>query len=129
MRLEIPARPRRRLISLTPLIDVVFILLLFFMLASNLTRLHAVPLDAQASQQTQAEDEPALLLRIQADGQLDLNGELVSAALLPELLREQLRRAPDLRVLVQPDDAVPLQVTLGVFDRLAAAGVPRLRLR
>lgn len=129
MRLEIPARPRRRLISLTPLIDVVFILLLFFMLASNLTRLHAVPLDAQASQQTQAEGEPALLLRIQADGQLDLNGELVSAALLPELLREQLQRAPDLRVLVQPDDAVPLQVTLGVFDRLAAAGVPRLRLR
>jgi len=129
VRLEIPARPRRRLISLTPLIDVVFILLLFFMLASNLTRLHAVPLDAQASKQPQAEDEPALLLRIQADGQLDLNGEPVSAALLPELLREQLRRAPDLRVLVQPDDAVPLQVTLGVFDRLAAAGVPRLRLR
>ncbi|MEO1119875.1 MAG: biopolymer transporter ExbD, partial [Pseudomonadota bacterium] len=30
-----PARPRRRLVSLTPLIDVVFLLLIFFMLAAR----------------------------------------------------------------------------------------------
>jgi len=129
MQFELPSRPRRRLIGLTPLIDVVFILLLFFMLASSLTRLHAVPLDAPGTQMASGDPQPALLLRIQADGQLDLNGEAINAEALPELLRAQLRQAPNLRVLVQPADAVPLQLTLRVFDQLAAAGVPLLKLR
>jgi biopolymer transport protein ExbD len=41
MRFDAPA-PHRRLISLTPLIDVVFILLVFFMLASSLIKWQAV---------------------------------------------------------------------------------------
>jgi biopolymer transport protein ExbD len=114
---------------LTPLIDVVFILLLFFMLASSLTRLHAVALDAPSIDVAGAESQPALLLRIQADGRLDLNGEPVEAKALTDRLRTQLQRAPDLQVWVQPADAVPLQRTLQVFDQLAAAGVPVLRLR
>lgn len=129
MHFDLPGRPRRRLIGLTPLIDVVFILLLFFMLASNLTRLHAVALDAPDSEVTGADSLPALLLRIQADGRLDLNGEPVEADTLHDRLRAQLERAPDLKVWVQPADAVPLQRTLQVFDQLAAAGVPVLRLR
>lgn len=129
MRLERPAQPRRRLIGLTPLIDVVFILLLFFMLASTLTRPQAVPLAAPHSEPARHDRQPALLLRIQADGRLDLNGEPVAADALPALLRERLRETPDLRVLVQPDDAVPLQMTLRLFDQLADAGVPVLRLR
>ncbi|THK40217.1 hypothetical protein E8Q33_15080, partial [Methylophaga sp. SB9B] len=38
MLLEHPLAAKRRLISLTPLIDVVFILLLFFMLSSGFTQ-------------------------------------------------------------------------------------------
>lgn len=129
MRLELPVRPRRRLIGLTPLIDVVFILLLFFMLASSLTRLHAVALDAPNSQTASSDSQPALLLRIQADGGLDLNGEPLETEALTDRLRAQLQQAPDLQVWVQPADAVPLQMTLQVFDQLAAAGVPVLRLR
>ncbi|NEX16499.1 MAG: biopolymer transporter ExbD [Halochromatium sp.] len=129
MQFKRPSQPRRRLIGLTPLIDVVFILLLFFMLASSLTRLHAVPLDAPSAQMVSGDRQPALLLRIQADGQLDLNGEAINTEALPELLRTQLQQAPNLQVLVQPADAVPLQRTLQVFDQLAAVGVPLLRLR
>ncbi|MBK5930440.1 ExbD/TolR family protein [Halochromatium salexigens] len=130
MRLELPARPRRRPIGLTPLIDVVFILLLFFMLASTLTRLHAIPLAAPNSQLAQRDSQSALLLRIQSDGRLDLNGEpIIGTDALTDLLRRQLKQTPDLRVLVQPSDAVPLQMTLRLFDQLADAGVPVLRLR
>ncbi len=129
MSFELPAQPRRRLIGLTPLIDVVFILLLFFMLASSLTRLHAIALDALNTRIASADNEPALLLRIQVDGRLDLNGEPLQTDALTDRLRAQLQRAPDLRVWVQPEDAVPLQMTLQVFDQLAAAGIPVLRLR
>jgi biopolymer transport protein ExbD len=129
MRIELPRRPRRRLITLTPLIDVVFILLLFFMLASRLTQLHAIPLDAPAGDQDAAEHTRALLLRIHADGRLDLNGAPIREEALEPVLAAKLERAPALRVLVQPQDQVPLQTTLRIFDGLAAAGVPILRLQ
>lgn len=129
MRLELPKRPRRRLIGLTPLIDVVFILLLFFMLASNLTRLRSVPLEAPGRHGAGVDEQPALLLRIKADGQLELSGEPVEPNALPGLLRARLQRVPELLVVVQPADPVPLQTTLEVFDQLADAGVDVLRLR
>jgi biopolymer transport protein ExbD len=129
VRLELPRRPRRRLIGLTPLIDVVFILLLFFMLASNLTRLRSVPLEAPGQHSQRVDEQPALLLRIQADGQLELSGEPVEPDALPSLLRARLQREPELRVIVQPGDQVPLQTTLGVFDQLADAGIKVLRLQ
>ena len=129
MQLErLPAR-RRSPIGLTPLIDVVFILLLFFMLASSLTRLHAVALQSQSADGEQGAAPPALLLRVQADGGLDLNGEPLAASELRAALASSLTRRPDLSVIVQPADRVNLQVLLQVFDQLAEAGVPVLRLQ
>ena len=49
MRFESAFRRRRRLIGLAPLIDVVFILLLFFMLTTNFTRWRELPFDLPAA--------------------------------------------------------------------------------
>lgn len=116
-------------IGLTPLIDVVFILLLFFMLASSLTRLQAVPLQSPVIAEAQHEPPPTLLLRIQVGGSLDLNGEAATEATLASALRSRLARHPELTVIVQPADAVDLQQLMRVFDEVAAAGVSVLRLQ
>ena len=129
MRLERSARRRARTIGLTPLIDVVFILLLFFMLASRLTPLHSVPLQAPGAGEEDALRSAALLLRIGTDGGLDLNGEALTAAELEAALQTRLARRPDLEVVVEPADGVALQRTLRVLDRLTEAGVAGLQLR
>lgn len=128
--MQLDQRPsaRRRTIGLTPLIDVVFILLLFFMLASSLTRLNVVPLEAPSVSSEGAGQPRSLLLRIQADGSLDLNGDALPHSGLAAALRAWQARSPTLGVVVQPDDSVDLQQLLRVFDALAAAGVPVLRL-
>jgi len=107
---------------------VVFILLLFFMLASSLTRLNAVPLEAPSVSSEGAGQPRSLLLRIQADGSLDLNGDALPRSGLAAALRAWQARSPALGVIVQPDDSVDLQQLLRVFDALVAAGVPVLRL-
>jgi biopolymer transport protein ExbD len=128
MQLEQRPVPRRRAIGLTPLIDVVFILLLFFMLASSLTRLNAVPLETSSVSGDGAGQSQSLLLRIQADGSLDLNGESLPLSGLAAALSAWQARAPTLGVVVQPADRVALQQLMQVFDALAAADVPVLRL-
>ncbi|MBK5930787.1 ExbD/TolR family protein [Halochromatium salexigens] len=129
MHLAPPQQARRAAIGLTPLIDVVFILLLFFMLASSLTRLQAVSLQAPAVADAQQDAPPALLLRIRADHSLDLNGDPITDASLVETLTSQLARHPEIGVIVQPAANVDVQQLMRVFDQLAEAGVPILRLQ
>ncbi len=120
--------PRRRApIGLTPLIDVVFILLVFFMLASSFLDWRAIALNAPAAAKGGASPEGALLVEVRADG-LRLGAERLGLEALAERVAAQLRAAPDRRVLVRPDAGVPLQRAVEVLDRLSAAGATEIAL-
>ncbi|SEP79741.1 biopolymer transport protein ExbD [Ectothiorhodospira magna] len=128
MHIEAPAPRRRALISLTPLIDVVFILLIFFMLASSFLDWSAVTLSTPSSQSSAAEDQLPLAVRILPGGELRLGGEPVSAERLVIALREQLAVEPTRTVVVQPAGEVPLQTVVNVLDRVREAEPVSLRL-
>ena len=76
-RLASSPRRRRPLISLTPLIDVVFILLVFFLLASSFLDWRAIDLSAPAEAAAGASVQGALLVEVREEG-LRLSGEAVS---------------------------------------------------
>lgn len=126
MRLSVE-RSRRRLISLTPLIDVVLILLVFFMLASNFNRWQVIVLDTPPPPAVSTgEARGAVLLRVHGDGRLDLNGLPVNSETLERRLGELLQRDPEQPVLVQPGRGVDLQDLVSVLDRLHRLGVAQL---
>jgi biopolymer transport protein ExbD len=126
-RLATETRRRRSPVSLTPLIDVVFILLVFFMLASSFLDWRAIDLNAPAQAGASASMQGALLVEVRPDG-LRLSGETVSLDTLAERVAERLAAKPDQKVLVKPATGVPLQDAVDVLDRLAAAGVAELSL-
>jgi biopolymer transport protein ExbD len=120
---RIPAQTRpRQLISFTPLIDVVFILLLFFMLASSFLKWHSIDLNIPAETAAGTSQEGALLVRLHADGRLDLNGRPLSLVALGERVGEHLQRKPRQRILVQPERGVSVQRIVAVLDRLHGVG-------
>jgi biopolymer transport protein ExbD len=120
--------PRRRTsISLTPLIDVVFILLLFFMLASSLLTWRSIELDAAAKAAPKAGKSDAVLVEIRADG-IRLAGKIISLDQLGVRLHSLLDRSPERKVLVKPSEGIVLQQAVDVLDHLAAAGVRNLSL-
>ena len=113
--------PRRgRLIGLTPLVDVVFILLVFFMLASTLEGRRGLAVSAATGPGSGGEG--AWLVRVHNDGRLDLAGRPVALAELDAALAARLAGDPDRSVLVQADAAVPLARLVAVMDAAAAAG-------
>ena len=123
------ARPRRRrrLISLTPLIDVVFILLVFFMLASSFLDWRSITLAAPSAGTASAALEGALLVEVQGQG-LRLSGRPVAIDELESAIRARLAEKPDLAIVVKPAAGIPLQRAVAVLDRLTAAGATRLSL-
>ncbi len=121
-------RPRRRqLISLTPLIDVVFILLVFFMLASSFLDWRSIELNTPGTNQGGERLEGSLLIDIRPDG-LRLSGEALSPEALILRVRELLAKDPEQRILVRPADGVVMQETVTLLDSLSAAGVTDLSL-
>ena len=118
---------RRALISLTPLIDVVFILLVFFMLASSFLDWRAIDLSAPGRATTGTSMEGTLLIEIRPEG-LRLSGETVSLERLGSRVAERVSERPDQRVLVQPEPGVSLQQAVQVLDRLEVSGVTRMSL-
>lgn len=128
MRLDLAPQTRKRAIGLTPLIDVVFILLLFFMLASQFHQWRALTLNAPARGQA-VSPAPAVLVRVHGEGRIDLDGDLIEPAGLSAKLADLKRLHPDLAVEVVSDPGVPLQALVTVFDRLDAAGISEMNLR
>ena len=107
-------------VGLTPLIDVVFMLLLFFMLATSFEHWRSIELSAGSNQLTATDpDRRFLLLRVLPE-QLDLSGEVVTIAQIRQHL-DGLTAST--RLVVQPTDDVPLQRLVTIMDELASAGI------
>ncbi|MBK5937468.1 MAG: biopolymer transporter ExbD [Halorhodospira halophila] len=122
MRIEEAPR-RRRLVSLTPLIDVVFILLIFFMLASTFVEWQAFGVDAPADGAAEeAQDEEPLRLYVTNDG-YRLGDESVGPDALRSRLEEVGRDDAERRLLVIPAAGAPVRAVILALDSAAAAGL------
>jgi biopolymer transport protein ExbD len=119
-RLTVPRR--RRAISLTSLIDVIFLLLLFFMLSSTFTRFGDLPFLAATTGAAPADGPPPVFLRVLPD-RVTLDVREVALADLPAALAA----VEGGLVLVAPGEGVTAQRLVDVLA--AGQGVAGLRLR
>ena len=111
---------RRRRLSLTPLIDVIFLLLLFFMLSSTFTPFAELELGASGAGAT-APDAPPLFLRVSAEA-LSLNGRPLA---LEALAREAAARTEEgAALLVSLGGGVSAQRLTDVLVALAPVEMP-----
>jgi len=120
-------RPRPRL-SIAPLIDVVFLLLIFFMLASSFIEPAAIDL---ALPRPQAAPQPAgepLVVDIAVAGGVRLNGLALALDQLGPELAARAGAALDRPVTVRAEAAVPVQLLVSVMDRVRGAGLSNVRL-
>ncbi len=123
------AEPRRRraLISLTPLIDVVFILLVFFMLASSFLDWRSIALTPPSAGAAAASLEGSILVEVRPSG-LRLSGRPVGLDGLAAEIRQRLEGKPGQAVFLKAAAGVPLQDAVAVLDTLAVVGVVHLSL-
>jgi biopolymer transport protein ExbD len=123
IRFDDAPRTRRRP-NLTPMIDVVFLLLIFFMLASRFGVDRALPLAAAGP--ASGYSGPPRLVQLTPTG-LSLNGIPVTADNLAAALAP-LMQSPDDAVILRARAGADLQALVAVMDRLNAAGLTRLVL-
>ena len=107
----------RRPISLTPLIDVVFLLLVFFMLASTFMKFTVVAITTAGSAASVAplDSSRIALIHVGPDGAITVNATPVTAALLESHLRELHKSQTDKAVVVTRTGATVADLTTALL--------------
>ena len=116
--MHLPSASKKTLINLTPLIDMVFILLIFFMLASNFVEFNYISLDLGEAEELLMDHDRVSIVQINANGRHYLNDIEMSLDEIIATIRDRVRINVDHPVIVQPTDTVSLQSMIDVLDRL-----------
>jgi len=113
--------------NVIPLINVVFLLLIFFMLAGSLGGTDLFRVRPPSSVSAAAPDRQARQLLVGTEGRLALDGETVSLSALAQALGGQGdRESPPIRV--KADRTLPVARLMTVLKVLRGAGVERIEL-
>ena len=123
--------PRKKSISLTALIDVVFILLMFFMLTSTFVKWQAVTLQAPilAPEQSQSSEALPQFLRLSPVGSIELINSPFKLASFKHFSVDHLPAFEvDQPVYLMPEGEVSLQRLVDALEWLKARGLPSVVL-
>ena len=128
------ARRTRPTISLVAMIDVLMIMLIFFMVTSTYLNLDMIPMadrgDSKVGNSASMEAEPSskMLIRLGSDGVPYVRGEPTSDAILFDLARERLQENTLAEFLILPSGYAGTQSLVSIMDTLVRAGGNRVRV-
>jgi biopolymer transport protein ExbD/biopolymer transport protein TolR len=113
-------------INMTPLIDVMLVLLVIFMVTAPLMT-SSLKLDLPQAQGAQPADSPAFIsIAVDAKGQLFFGDEPLADEAFAARVRSAAQANPRLEVQLRADRAVPYGRVAQVIDRVQQAGLTRI---
>jgi biopolymer transport protein ExbD len=122
---DIPAQ-----INIVPMIDVIFAILAFFVMASlSLTRSQGLPVNLPQASTGQIQGESLkALITLKADGKLFVNRDSITLDQIPEKVRQLKGQQPEIIVVVNADKSVEHGQVVQVMDQLRRVAGAKLAI-
>jgi biopolymer transport protein ExbD/biopolymer transport protein TolR len=118
-------------INVTPMVDVMLVLLIIFMVVTPLLR-PGPPVEMVRAenpvQMPDADKEDTLLVAINREGQVFLGNERITTAEVTQKIKDRIANRADKKVFVKADARSRYGVVAGVVDSVRSAGVDELGL-
>lgn len=109
--------------NLTPLIDIVFLLLVFFMLTAHFVQDESIAIQLpQAETAVSREDDAAVVVVLDSDGRIHLAGNIIEAQALEGALRRALQGRSKKWVTLRGDRTSDLGNAVTILDAARKAG-------
>jgi biopolymer transport protein ExbD len=116
-------------LNLTPLIDAVFLLLVFFMVTSVFVKATQLKIELPVAENyDQIDQEKKLNLLVSAEGKLEFNGQLVSLGQLSGVLENESLRSGSGTLIVTADAQTPHGFVLDAMEVAVQAGIGKIDL-
>jgi biopolymer transport protein ExbD len=116
-------------ISLTPIIDVVFILLIFFMLATNFQDFSKTDIKlSQDKAKATLSDERVFIIEFNAKEEFKLNNQSLTLDKIKLKIKSSEQDDGNILVVAKPSDGVDLQLILTVIEDLKKSKIENVML-
>ena len=116
-------------LDLTPMVDVVFLLVIFFMVSTTFITLESgLPVDLPEAQTSVAEPSSLPTVTVTKDGEIFFGGARVAEAQLAAIVRQDLETTGQTTVVLRADRDVPHGVAVRIMDLLKQAGAQRIAI-
>lgn len=119
---------REHTVNLTPLIDVVFLLIVFFMLSTTFVVSESMELSLPSKGADASTSSDVWVLRVDADGNVNHGGDQWSISQFDRKLRQKLRDDVDQKILVLSEEGVSVQELINVLDIIYINGGKQVQM-
>jgi len=113
-------------INLTPLVDMLFIILLFFLVTSTFIEQPNIKLELPTTKYTPTSKLKKTVLTINRDGSLFFQNEQISRKRLIPVLKKAFSNQADKTLVLRADKKVPYGVVVDIMDAAKGAGLKKI---
>ncbi len=113
-------------ITMAPLIDVVFLLLIFFMVTTVFPDNRGMEIEKPESEFSEALQMKRVLFELFKDGSVMYKNKNIELTDVTRLVKEQLAAAPDTAVMLKVDKDATTQSLISLMDACKSAGAKRV---
>ena len=114
--------------NLTPLIDCVFLLLIFFMVTTVFKQPYSLKVELPEADQAQVVEEKKLVATITADGRMEINRQQVNMRDLEQVLLREKEGTRSLTLVVRTDKETKHKHLLDLFEIAKRVGLEKIPL-
>ena len=116
-------------INITPLIDIVFLLLVFFMLATSFIQKSTIEVNLSSGEEIETfVKEKMVILILNEKGQIYINKKLTNISSIGGQVSKIIKKNPKNKILIKSDKKIPVQKVIRLIEEVRLAGTDNIKL-
>ena len=114
--------------NIAPLIDIVFLLLIFFMLASEFTDFKTIDMASPINSDQDIESSKPLLVKLSSDGKIKIKEVLIDFSILEKKVINLKKNQTDTKVIISTPEKTEINLLMKVMDIIRIGGIDNIAL-
>ena len=114
--------------NIAPLIDIVFLLLIFFMLASEFTDFKTIDMATPINSDQDIESSKPLLVKLSSDGKIKIKEVLIDFSILEKKVINLKKNQTDTKVIISTPEKTEINLLMKVMDIIRIGGIDNIAL-
>ena len=115
-------------INIAPLIDIVFLLLIFFMLATEFSDFKTIDMTTPIVRELDIKNDEPLLVELSSEGQIKINKILINYSNLEKQIKNFKKNQSDPQVMILTPEETEINILIKVMDAIRLSGVDNIAL-
>ena len=116
-------------INITPLIDIVFLLLVFFMLATSFIQKSTIEVNLSSGKTVKVENQKdTVVLILNKKGQVYLNKKLINISNIRNEITNIIEKNPKYKILIKSHKKIAVQKVIRLIEEVRLAGTDNIKL-